>query len=387
MLDSIYIYIGVMLICYFCCRKVEGNGTGINEPDISIFRYKSVWLTLVLLVLVKGLGYDMGYDYMTYCNIFDFAKQHGSMNSNYEFGFSFLNLFLAKLSFNLPIIFIVHSIIVFGSLFFFASRFRFSISYIIPIWIILFYVQSNNTWRQFDAMALCMVACSYLCRLETHGKDKKINIIKYCLWMLTASSFHETAIVFAMIFFAIWILSKREPPLYVLLGLLVFVRISAMQFSSVIESFNFLLSFRDNKYDVDSFLSLGADHDYSLSVMGNLYYGIFDAIIVIAGSYICSIYKKREIRYLYYLSCLFLIMHPVAQVAQLVGRVLWYPQFFLPMLVAIIIKVLSQRKKTVKETLMLLSVIGWVIFYFWEFEKSVYYIDNLMGHPYMIYPF
>lgn len=383
-MTSVLVYFSIIIISYIGLRissqpKYHNGVVSINNQYtrlgfISVFVY---------LCLIKGLGYDMGDDYLGYCKIYENVKAGHEVSENLELGFLYLNKFLSIINFDLPGIFIVNSIIVFSCLFYATKSYQFCNYLIIPIWIASLYLSSNNLWRQFDACSISLVAYTYL--LNTDRNKTLIYVVKrlvvFFLLMVLAFFFHKTAILSLIIWIISWLLSNKKIPVQYYIIAILIVRYASGYLAEYMFSLDLWYSYNNDKYDQSAFFENPSEQ----SSIGQILESVQSIIILVCADICLKKVNDNKINALFISSALLLIFLPIARISSLVYRVFLYQDFVLPIVLGYVLYKYNKEKGY--PLLVKLPFYFVIIYKFILFSSSILEWDKNMGHSYMIYPF
>lgn len=189
---TIYIpMIIISLIFSFLTQKVKNRKLYIVLAIISALPF----------AIVSSIRYDVGTDYLyRYVNDYNVLLKGGDVK-NLEIGFKILVQFCIIITKNYQILFVLTSCII--TIFIFYSIYRDSKNVVLSVMLYFigaFFFQSLNMTRQY--MAISILLCSY-----RYFLDKKI--IKWCIFVLVATLFHTTSLIFAVINIGSWMVMKK----------------------------------------------------------------------------------------------------------------------------------------------------------------------------------
>lgn len=157
-------------------------------------KYKKLFAFLSALpfFIVSAFRYDVGTDYLfRYVPEFDLIASGGE-TWNYEVGFSLLNKIIIYFGGSYEWLFIITSIIIIFSTFYFI--FKKSVNPVLSILLFFlggFFFSSMNMIRQFIAMVFCLISYEYLL-------EKKY--FKWLAFLVSGFLFHSSAVVFLIAF-------------------------------------------------------------------------------------------------------------------------------------------------------------------------------------------
>ena len=294
---------------------------------------------------------------------------------------------LAFIGMDLPWIFIVNSFIVFFSLFFFASITRENIAFAVVLWFFMFYIQSNNLWRQYDAMGFMLISMGFL--IKTCSVYKKTTKY-YCLsvvFALLAVLFHTTSVVYVLIFYGLWMIRKLRINVWIIIGL---ITISFFYTQVFVEQSNFvswisaigLLGYEDMYNIVDKFKEYQAH-----SVLSEYKDFAFHVISLLMGDYLLSKNRNnKKLSFYFYVVAFYFILFPFVRYHSLIMRFLMYAQMFLPFYYGMVYYFLRKEKKlTVLSTLYLLCFYLIAIDNMVDFYSVISSSTETLRHGYKLY--
>ncbi len=194
-IQSIIIYLGLAVLCFFVAKLAELTN---NK--------KVVWLIVFALSLIAGLrALSVGIDAKTYNKWFELIA---SGNQNQIFGLEVSFIYICKAVLRLwnnthfmffLFAFLSHGLIIFTL---WKNREHISFRWGVFSYYIMFYAFSLNGMRQFIAVALVVFATNFV----REGK-----YIRYILFILAASLFHLSALVgFVYLLYEIPFLKKYD---------------------------------------------------------------------------------------------------------------------------------------------------------------------------------
>lgn len=174
-------------------------------------RFKDVWIrgffawnAVLIPSVIAGLRYGIGTDYLAvYLPEFQKLQQNPDYGSRMEFGYVLLNKLVAALGGGFQfLLFLVSFLTV---LFFYLGlkqyREEISVGLGMFIFMLLYYQLSYNMVRQAAAMSIVFYALRYIV-----GR----RFWKYCLFLLLASAFHASSLLFLPFYFLYFLYGKEQ---------------------------------------------------------------------------------------------------------------------------------------------------------------------------------
>ena len=386
MIQTAIIYTILWLILFFALSNVEANVNHCRKEN-SMFWTWGVVLSLIIACLVKGLSEDMGTDYYAYADTYNRIANSMSIERNYEIGYIFLNKVLALVGLDLPWIFIVNSFIVFFSLFIFASITRENIAFAVVLWFFMFYIQSNNLWRQYDGMAFLLLSMGCLIKTSSVNNKKTTYYCFSVVFAVLAVLFHTTSLVYVFIFYGLWLIRKRHINVWIIIGLMTIsflytqVFVEQSNLVSWLSALN-LLGYEDVYTIYDKF-----EEYQAYSVLSESKDYVFRVITILMGDYILRKNGNNEkLRFFFYVVAFYFILYPFVRYHSLVMRILMYPQLFLPFYYGMVYYSLRKEKKqTVLSTLFLICICLITIDYMFDFYNVIGSSIETLRHGYKLY--
>lgn len=195
---SVYLFTYLICVCLFYvgCR----------------FKQHYLYLiALLILIFFGGFRYDVGQDYKTYEQIFQFVE-----TSSVEYGYMSLCLYLRMLGFG-PQIMFLFSILVSLYLIYKAVQYYNPQQIAFVFFIFLFggyYAESFNAVRQYIAIAFFIYATRYII---------SASFSKYVFFLLFGSLFHSS-ILFLIPFY--YILNRRYSDATLIIGMVILLTIA-----------------------------------------------------------------------------------------------------------------------------------------------------------------
>lgn len=156
--------------------------------------HKLILIVILLsLAFVSGFRYNTGTDYKHYVDIFHWINTPGINRDYEEIGFRLLNKFVYYLGLDVQFIFIISSIFLALSLYYFITTFVKKEYWILFVFLFICsgaYFSSMNILRQYIALSFVMLSFTFL--------YKKKNILGTCC-AVASVFFHKTTIVFILV--------------------------------------------------------------------------------------------------------------------------------------------------------------------------------------------
>lgn len=148
---------------------------------------------ILIPILVCGLRYNVGTDYISYQQWFSYYLSHKLSLKNDEIGFGVLIKVIQLVTQNPQFLFLIVAIIINIVIMIFIRKHTefFELGYFLFI-VLYFYYSSFNILRQWIAIAIFLYAIRYI-----YNK----NLKKYLLCIFVACTFHKTAIITIPMYF------------------------------------------------------------------------------------------------------------------------------------------------------------------------------------------
>lgn len=174
-----------------------------KNKNLKLLGYTAYSSSFFIVWIVSAFRYSIGTDYFLYRNIFKYAIEGHSINEiikmyDIEPGWATLNYMISIIFKDPQYIFIISSFIFIFCIYKLISENEKNINVGLSIFIFLIvaYIPSFNTVRQYFAIGILMISFKYI-------KQKKLKT--FILLVLIATSFHYTSIIFII---AYWIINK-----------------------------------------------------------------------------------------------------------------------------------------------------------------------------------
>ena len=340
--------------------------TKAEIAPVHIYWTRGLIFAFVITVLIRGLAYDTGADWLAYYN-FIVDASHSRYNAWAEHSEWLFKEFVKALSLlNLWYcsFFVIVSALIVYSLMKISSLYGKAMPYIMISWYPILFSLSLNIYRQYIAISLI-----YLCIYFWYKGYKKISLVS----IITAILFHTSAIsAIAFILLAI-LMCKKEINVWIYIIIIaisnigtqfildIFLNLTA-GFSSIFQIGN------SNVYDI---------REFSDSMYGTTYTWIL-MIVNIACVYLSNRIKDLYLHYKYfhYASIIAYILYPICQ-QELLSRILLYVQMYIPITLGVMF-VHYRKDKGLPFVIICFSLFIYFVMFF-------YYLNEMGNdHPYII---
>lgn len=324
---GIYIFIAILIPVGLYGVKTylykDINGTTICKIKWG----PSLLFAFVATILLRGLAYDTGADWFAY---FDYIEglRHGyetPWGEHTEYLYRYLCMIIVKLGLPTVSFFIICMILNYTSILKVAKLFYWEKPAIFLFWTIFLFNQSCNIYRQYIAMAFVLF-CVYYILVKNYR-----NAI---LSLLAAVGFHTSVLIIFPLLFGIYLINLKGLSLnkwYIIIAILImhYMGYSALGF---ISSLNSSLSY---------LFAIGNGNIYEFSVQ-NLAENSYGAtyLHLLIPTHLFWVYIGDKIkdeypnfRFVYYTSCLYMIIYPVAD-GEFLMRMSLYFSLFMPYFLA-----------------------------------------------------
>lgn len=164
-----------------------------------------ILVTILLLSIVAGIRYGIGTDYLkVYYPYFLEIKSGSTWDSNrIEIGYYLLNKIVVLINGSFPLVMLITSFIT--NYFFIKGILNFkdkiSVTVAMFVYLFLYYLQTYNLIRQYIACSIIFFSIKFL---------MEKNIKKFVIFVLIASLFHKTAMIFLIVPFLIKIYAYKD---------------------------------------------------------------------------------------------------------------------------------------------------------------------------------
>lgn len=201
-------YYTVLLILYFVLSFLRLENKMSNKKK----RIMLISLLLPLFILTAFRDISVGNDTLNYYNGFKYISLQPSLkmaikNSRFEMGYIFLNYLVSVLGGNYYTLQFLMSIIIYKSLYDFLKDKSVNLAMSCFIFLTLrMFIGPMNTVREWLAISLLFYG------ITAFEKNKKI---KFTIFIILASSFHKTAIIFLVLLFLPYFSNKKIFKLFI----------------------------------------------------------------------------------------------------------------------------------------------------------------------------
>lgn len=307
----------LLLIPLLLLKKRYIVNSGITLVNITWT--KDLIFAFVITVLIRGLAYDTGADWLAYYN-FIVDASHNRYNDwaeHSEWLFKEFVKVLCALNLWYCTFFIIVSALIVYSLIKISSLFGKAMPYIMISWYPILFSLSLNIYRQYIAISLI-----YLCIYLWCKGYKKVSLISIMIAIL----FHTSAISAIAFILLVILMCKREINIWIYIAIIVISNIGTRfvldRFLNLAAGFSSKFQIgNSNVYDIQGF---------SDSMYGTTYTWIL-MIVNIACVYLSNKIKNLYLNYKYfhYASIIAYILYPICQ-QELLLRILLYVQMYVP---------------------------------------------------------
>lgn len=340
----------------------------LNNKNTIKYKYPFILiLTIVISILLKGLAYNTGADFLSY--YYYVETNDTSHTSEFEVGFKLFASFIRN---NLPVqsFFLISAFFYYFGALQISKSFFYASSLILFFWSLLFFNLSCNLYRQYFSISFLLIASSYYL-----SKRYKYAIV----WVLLSVSFHYSSFIVAPFFLLCDYLGRKKIRYWMIALAIVLSSFAGFLFEDIINvAYNIFAPILQ--------LLLGS-HVYNLSeLLENKYdtsYALLISFFFLIWSYLGYKIKDQinELNPVYYMSVIYFILYPLFQ-QEIMARILMYFQMFVPILYGVVFHyyyILFKRKHVVIPiTLLLMSV----FIYLFLFVNSL--LSLLKNFPYQI---
>lgn len=326
----------------------------------------SLIIAFILTVIVRGLAYDTGADWLAY---YGFVVDASKGVPNYwaehsEWFFKETVTALCSLGLWHCTFFVLVSALIVYSLMKISSLYGKAMPYIIIAWYPIMFLLSLNIYRQYIAISLL-----YLGVFLWLNNKRKVAFT--CT--IVAVLFHTSAVAFVAFALAVVIMVKKEINVWIYITIIFFCNI-ATQF--------FLDRFLNLTAGFSSVFQMGNSNVYDIREFSDSMYGTTYTWILMLVNSVC-VYFSNKIKnkydnyiYFHYAAIISYILYPICQ-QELMSRILLYVQMFVPVSLGVLY-VHYKKQKGLPFVLICLSYITYFTMFF-------YYLNNMgENHPYRI---
>lgn len=341
--------------------------TKAGITPIHIYWTKGLILAFLITILIRGLAYDTGADWLAYYNyIVDTDNnRYNSWGEHSEWLFKEFIKILNLLNLWYCSFFIIVSALIVYSLIKVSSLFGKAIPYIMVSWYPILFSLSLNIYRQYISISLI-----YLCIYFWYRGNKKISLIS----IITAILFHTSAISAIAFIILTILMCKKEINVWIYIIIIAFSNIGTQfildKFLNLAAGFSFIFQMgNSNVYDIQGFSDSMYGTTYTWILM------IVNIICVYLSNKIKDIYPNYK--FFHYASIIAYILYPICQ-QELLSRILLYVQMFIPITLGVMLTH-YKKSKGLPYIIICFSLFTYFVMFF-------YYL-NKMGndHPYIIY--
>lgn len=205
---------------YFTVALITAVFSEISvKSSNKIIRRVCVLFVIALPSLLFAFRYGIGTDYFAYVSNFQKLQTIGihAVRFKFEWVYILINLIVGKLNGSIEMVFLITSIIMMSFIYYAARHYAkyLSVGAAIFSYMMLYYQMSFNIVRQSVAMAICLYSIKYI-------HDRKL--FKFLLFILIASGFHISALMFFPFYFLYKILGwKNKKAIRVLFYIIVLI--------------------------------------------------------------------------------------------------------------------------------------------------------------------
>lgn len=353
------LFIPVVLMCQKQYRTRAVNESRINWSGWLVFVF-------VFTVLIRGLAWDTGADWMAYYNFAVDARKgfENEWAQHSEATFKYFVICLSKLHISDFLFFILASVLYVYSVLKISSLYGKAQPWIIIAWYLLLFNLSLNIYRQYVAMSFVMLAVWYF----IHSK-KNVALIFIVLSVL----FHTSSIVAVPFILIAYGLSKRKISVYWWIGLII---------ASSVATNTFLRVFLGMSSGFQQIFLLGNSNSYNvLEFIDSTYGTTYIWVLMIVNSVLVYLSDKIKDKYKYYqffhyqtvITC---ILIPLCD-QELLSRILLYSKMFMPVTIGLVYWHYGRTKGVSRLMSFCIALTYIVLFY-----KSL--MDIGENHPYLI---
>lgn len=364
--NNVLIYTFSLLLIPLVLLQKRRYIAKIGIAPVNIRWTKGLIFVFILTILIRGLAYDTGADWLAYYN-FIVDADYGRYNAwaeHSEWLFKEFVKILSSLDLWYCTFFVIVSALIVYSLMKISSLFGKAMPYIMISWYPILFSLSLNIYRQYIAISLI-----YLCIYFWYEGSKKISIISLIIALL----FHTSAIS-AVAFIGLAILMcKKEINVWIYI---IIIAISNIGTQFVLDKFlNLTAGF-------SSIFQMGNSNVYEIQNFADSMYGTTYTWIFMIVNAAC-VYLSNKIKDLYtnykffhYASIIAYVLYPICQ-QELLSRILLYAQMYVPITLGVM---LTHYKKT--KGFPYIIICFSLLIYFILF---LYYLNEMGNdHPYII---
>lgn len=333
---------------------------------VNIYWTKGLIFAFAITILIRGLAYDTGADWLAYYN-FIVDADYGRYNAwaeHSEWLFKEFVKILSSLNLWYCTFFVIVSALIVYSLMKISSLFGKAMPYIMISWYPILFSLSLNIYRQYVSISLI-----YLCIYFWYKGNKKISLIS----LITAILFHTSAISAVAFIILTILMCRKEINVWIYIILIIVSNISTQfildRFLNLTAGFSSIFQMgNSNVYDIQSFSDSMYGTTYTWILM------IVNAACVYLSNKIKDLYTNYK--FFHYASIIAYILYPICQ-QELLSRILLYVQIFIPITLGVIFTH-YKKNKGLPYTIICFSLFTYFVMFY-------YYLNGLsIEHPYKI---
>jgi len=333
---------------------------------VNIYWTKGLIFAFAITILIRGLAYDTGADWLAYYN-FIVDADYGRYNAwaeHSEWLFKEFVKILSSLNLWYCTFFVIVSALIVYSLMKISSLFGKAMPYIMISWYPILFSLSLNIYRQYVSISLI-----YLCIYFWYKGNKKISLIS----LITAILFHTSAISAVAFIILTILMCRKEINVWIYIILIIVSNISTQfildRFLNLTAGFSSIFQMgNSNVYDIQSFSDSMYGTTYTWILM------IVNAACVYLSNKIKDLYTNYK--FFHYASIIAYILYPICQ-QELLSRILLYVQMFIPITLGVIFTH-YKKNKGLPYTIICFSLFTYFVMFY-------YYLNGLgIEHPYKI---
>lgn len=333
---------------------------------VNIYWTKGLIFAFAITILIRGLAYDTGADWLAYYN-FIVDADYGRYNAwaeHSEWLFKEFVKILSSLNLWYCTFFVIVSALIVYSLMKISSLFGKAMPYIMISWYPILFSLSLNIYRQYVSISLI-----YLCIYFWYKGNKKISLIS----LITAILFHTSAISAVAFIILTILMCRKEINVWIYIILIIVSNISTQfildRFLNLTAGFSSIFQMgNSNVYDIQSFSDSMYGTTYTWILM------IVNAACVYLSNKIKDLYTNYK--FFHYSSIIAYILYPICQ-QELLSRILLYVQMFIPITLGVIFTH-YKKNKGLPYTIICFSLFTYFVMFY-------YYLNGLgIEHPYKI---
>lgn len=355
-IQSIFFYsllIFLMLIGFLFSTNKSTTSIYHNGlyTESNFYQFKIIFPILIFSVFF-GMRYNVGYDYLTYLNVYVNKYEGGS----FEILFNFINQIGHFFNMHFAVYF---SILAFLQIFFYFYAFK-KDTYLIPF--LSFYLITDafflywmNGIRQGIAMTIWVFSLHFIVEKKPW---------KYIITVVAASLFHASAIVF-LVFYPLFINSKfsiKKTYIQVLLfSFTILLREYLYSFLIGLENvFIFFISISSSKYlyYLESFNEEASFE--TTNILSFIWRSLLMLLMILFGSKMKRFYNNRLFNLIYVLFFYSVLLINIIPFDSILHRVSVYFEVFRPIMLSYFSYYLLKNGKLSSKLLFLFVIIGYI---------------------------